>query len=155
MVMLLPPHTAYGKTWPSVRHYYGDIVRALFVINAVIITAIVPFSGDILIAARLGAPAVIILIILAGFTNPHGKSVLVLGALISAIGVLFAEVLSITAYNAENWIFFFTFEIVSILFLVALYYGVKNVRAMALDKIGRIDGVGEFDKSEFVVSVNE
>ena len=63
--------------------------------------------------------------------------------------------LSIGAYNTENWYLFFAFEVVSALFLMALYYSVKNVRAMASDKIGRIDGVGEFDNTEFVDSVQE
>ena len=153
--MLLLPHSAYGKTWPTVRHYYGDIVRALFVANAIIIGAIIPISGNIPVAIRLGTPIIIALIILAGFTNPHGKLVLIFGALVSALGVLFAEILSIDAYNTESWYLFFAFEVVSALFLIALYYSVKNVRAMALDKIGRIDGVGEFDKPEFVDSVNE
>ena len=155
MAMLLSPHSAYGKTWPSVRHYYGDVVRALFIVNAIIIGAIIPLSGDIQLAIRLGAPTIITLIVLAGFTNPHGKLILILDALFSAIGVIFAEMLSIGAYNTENWYLFFAFEVVSALFLMALYYSVKNVRAMASDKIGRIDGVGEFDNTEFVDSVQE
>lgn len=130
--------------WPSVPHYYGDVVRIIFLISAVTVGALIPLSGSIAVGI-IGLPIVLVLVVLAGFTNPHSKSVMILDTVAAALGILVAEMYAITAYLSQSLYTFLIFEALSVLLLVALYFSAKNVRAAMMRKIGKIDGVGEFD----------
>lgn len=121
-------------------------MRILFVALAIMIGIAIPFSGELRMGALIGAPCIVLLLILAGLTNPHGKIVLVLNALASGAGVVLTQLIAVAAYGNEMYPFFAFMEAVSVLLMVALYLSIKNVRAMAAHKIGKIDGVGEFDE---------
>lgn len=133
--------------WPSVAHYYGDVVRIIFVVCAVVIGALIPLSGSIGFGLVIAMPIVLMLVVLAGFTNPHSTAVMVFDLIAAAVCILIAETYAITAYQSEQLYVFLVFEALSVLLLVALYFSAKNVRAAMLGKIGKIDGVGEFDRS--------
>lgn len=133
-------------TWPALTHYYGDLVRALFLIVAIIIGLSIPLSGSMELGLLFGGPVIVILTVLAGYTNPHGKMVLIMDAIVAGLGVLLAETSAVASYAAGQWYAFAALEVVFVLFLVALYFSVKNVRAALSDKIGSIDGVGEFEE---------
>lgn len=131
--------------WPSVRHYYGDIVRIIFVLAAVVVGLIAPLGGSISVGLLIAMPIVLVLIVLAGFTNPHSTSVMVLDTIAAALGMAIAEIFAIAAFGSKDMLTFLTFELLSVMMLVALYFSAKNVRAAMMGKIGKIDGVGEFD----------
>ncbi len=130
----------------TVRHYYGDAVRILFVAAAILTGVAIPLSGELQSGIVLGAPIIVALLVLAGLTNPHGRSVLIANAIASGLGVVISQYIAIQAYDQDFFSFFAFMEFISILMMAALYFSVKNVRAMASHKIGQIDGVGEFDE---------
>lgn len=143
------PHPAgdpYQEPFGTVPHYYGDAVRMIFVAVSVMIGLTVPFSGDIAVAVLSGAPAIVALLVLAGLTSPHGKLVLILNVFASGAGVIISQIIALSAYTHENLVPFVVFEFMSVLLMAALYFSVKNVRALLTRKIGHIDGVGEFDE---------
>lgn len=131
--------------WPAVRHYYGDVVRIIFVVCAIVIGLVIPLGGSLAVSI-IGMPIVLALVVLAGFTNPHSKTIMILDTVAAALGILVAEVYAIGAYLGQSLYLFVLFEVLSVLLLVALYFSAKNVRAAMMHKIGKIDGVGEFDE---------
>ncbi len=130
--------------WPSVPHYYGDVVRLSVGLCAITIGVLIPLSGSIAVGI-IGLPIVLVLIVLAGFTNPHSKTIMILDAAAAVLGIIVAEMYAIAAYLSHSLYLFLTFEAVCILLFIALYFSAKNVRAAMMGKIGKIDGVGEFD----------
>lgn len=145
---IIDEHTALAPRArvPSVRHYYGDRVRELFVGISVLIGFIVPLSGETELGLLFGGPAIIILVLLAGLTNPHGTIVLIFDVAAAAAGVLVAEYLAIFSYAAGSLVIFAVLEVVSALFVTALYFSAKNVRALYMRTIGHIDRIDEFDE---------
>ena len=131
----------------TVRHYYGDAVRALFVAVAVMTGIAIPLSGELRLGVLVGAPVIVVALVLAGLTNPHGKTVLILNTFASGLGVVLSQLVALNAYAQESFFFFGFVEILSLILMSALYFSVKNVRAMAAHKIGQVDEVGEFDES--------
>lgn len=118
----------------SLRHYYGDTVRSLFLIAAIIIFLMVPFGGssEPKLAILLIASS-IILTLFAGLTNPKTKAVAVIDSVISALGCFIFESLAISAYRASSLMTdtaFFVLQVLAIIFLLALYFSIKTVRGM-------------------------
>ncbi|MBP9757658.1 MAG: hypothetical protein KBD06_03605 [Candidatus Pacebacteria bacterium] len=140
------PLTSTMNEWTSVRHYYGDIVRIIFVICAVVVGLLAPLSGSVAVGTIIGMPIVLVLVVLAGFTNPHSRSIMILDTIAATLGVLLAEIFAVVSYQSGEMLIFLTFEALSFMLLVALYFSAKNVRAAMMGKIGKIDGVGEFDE---------
>ncbi len=145
------PHPAgdpFRYPFGTLSHYYGDAVRLLFLAVAVMVGVAIPFSGELRMGALIGAPSIVVLLVLAGLTNPHGKIVLVMNAIVAGAGVVFTQLIALAAYGAGGYPFFAFIECMSVLLMVSLYLSIKNVRAMAAHKIGRVDGMGEFDESD-------
>ena len=125
------------KTLSHIPHYYGDAVRGLFVLAAVIMLATLPFFNreiptsipvTLLFIAALG--------LLAGLTNPRERWVALLNTIISitaAIGFGYWGVIAYENYSITSWLFW-TNEALAIIFLAALYYSAKTVRGMAQRK---------------------
>lgn len=131
---------------PHIRHYYGNVVRVLFIVLAVCIAISIPLSGEMELAIYFAGPAVLSLILLAGLTNPHSKNIFVLNVLVSGLGILCAEVLALGAFAASNMLFFIIMEIVTGLCIASFYYSVKTMRASRMGMIGRNEREGEFDQ---------
>lgn len=149
MCMTVPHPAADPFRYPfgTLSHYYGDTVRALFLAVAVMVGIAIPFSGELRMGALIGAPSIVALLVLAGLTNPHGKVVLILNALFAGAGVVFTQLIALAAYGAGGYPFFAFIECMSVILMVALYLSIKNVRAMASHRIGKVEGVGEFEES--------
>jgi hypothetical protein len=120
------------KIVKPIDHYYGNIVRACFIIASFMLL------GTILIDWRLlnfyllvGVVGIVVLIVLAGLTNPKSLKVLNIEAGVSAFGFIFFEYAAIIAFETvqdfSNLTFLFR-QILAILFLVALYYSIKSIR---------------------------
>jgi hypothetical protein len=131
--------------WPSVPHYYGDVVRIIFVFTAVAVGILAPMSGSVGFGLVIAMPIVLTLIVLAGFTNPHSKTVMILDTAAAAVCLMIAETFAIAAFQSQEMLVFLVFETIACAQLVALYFSAKTVRAALMGKIGKIDGVGEFD----------
>ena len=130
-----------------VPHYYGDYVRLFFIIVAVLLAFAIPVLGDIVFIGVFPQVAgIVLLIMLAGLTNPHGTLILWADAILSAVGVVLLEGAAISAYSLEAFPIFLVREIGVFFLLLALYFSIKTVRAMAEHEIGHIMNLGEFDE---------
>ncbi|HVW82502.1 MAG TPA: hypothetical protein VHC68_00950 [Candidatus Paceibacterota bacterium] len=117
-------------------HYYGDRVRELFVAGALISFIAIPIWGNILpfgVGTQIGAG--LLLVILAGLTDPKNKGVMLLNALYAGISVLLLESAAIGMQAAESWQLFLVREVSALVLLIALYFAIKTARAMSLGEI--------------------
>ena len=130
----------------DIPHYYGDYVRMLFIATAVIAAIAIPVFGNLLpfgIFAQVGS--IIVLVMLAGLTNPHSKTVFAINTVASGIGALFLESIAISQYATTPFLLFAAREAAALVLLFAFYYSVKTLRAMMLGKIGRNERPSEFE----------
>lgn len=132
-----------------IPHYYGDYVRVIFIVAAALAAFAIPVWGDVLpIGTFPQVVGIVILVVLAGLTNPHGTFILWVDAIVSAIGLLFIENTAIALYSIDEIAIFFARELLVLLLLFAMYFSIKTVRAIALHQIGHATEVGEFDELE-------
>ncbi len=117
------------------RHYYGDAVRFLFMLAAIIMLITLPFlSGKLPVPIYFSILVILIIGVLAGITNPLQKWISVLNAVIS-IGALSAfEYFAVKSLinNKVTTLYFITNQVLAFVFLFALYYSIKTLRALYL-----------------------
>jgi hypothetical protein len=131
----------------SVPHYHGDKVRRLFIASAALSLIVIPLWGNILpfgMAAQISAA--LLLVLLAGFTNPHGRFWIACDIAIAAVSVFLLESAAIIYFHTDSSVLFFAREAEAILLLFALYYGVKTLRAMLLHTVGAEPTEEEFEQ---------
>jgi len=132
-----------------IPHYYGDYVRVFFVTAAILAAFGIPVFGQVVpVGAFLQVLGIVALVLLAGLTNPHGVFVLWLDAIVSAIGVILLESAAISLYSIDQLGVFFGREIMVILLLLALYFSIKTLRAIAQHQLGHTESLGEFNEPE-------
>ena len=132
----------------GIPHYYGDIVRILFLLMAVESFVVVPLLGDLLpfgIVAEVGAG--VLLVLLAGLTNAKSMIVLIADATLAGVSVLLLEMTAITMRTTDSMQLFAAREVGVLLMLGALYFSVKTIRGMMAGKIGHADSPLEFDEA--------
>jgi hypothetical protein len=124
-------------------HYYGDVVRRLFLVGAFIMALSLPFFWeDISLPLYITIFAVIVVDIAAGVTTPAKFWSSVLNLLVSILAVISFEYYAVRSYTniREEAYFFLTNQVLAIIFLLALYYSVKTVRGTWILTGGRFDG---------------
>lgn len=113
-------------------HYYGDIVRALFVSAAVLIL-LSQVMGSAFLTPAASLMAAIVLVIAAGLANPVQATIQWVNSAIAAVGLMVSGNLVLSRYEAGE---LFTDGIIvlliSIIFLVALYYSVRTLRGVLM-----------------------
>lgn len=115
----------------SSEHYYGDYVRRLFLISAFVWIAVMPFTKNFtkqsIIITVFG---MLVLVIAAGLTSPAKYFTAILNIIISLIAVVFFEWSAINLYipASAGGFLFWIFQLLTINFLFALYYGGKTLR---------------------------
>lgn len=130
----------------DIPHYYGDYVRALFLAVAVLSAVAIPVFGDLLPFGTLPqVAATILLVLLAGLTNPHSRMLLLYDAVVAGIGVLLLETVAISLYRADSFELFVAREAAALAMLFAFYFSIKTLRAMALGKVGKLERPWEFE----------
>ena len=132
---------------PRVPHYYGDIVRRLFIgaVAAIVISA--PFfGGAIPLLLPLEVIGAVALVILAALTNPKNKTVMIADAGAAAFGIVLYETTALYSYSKGDIWTFLAHEALVLTFVFALYFSTKTVRAMLLGYIGKHLPPGEFLK---------
>ena len=137
-------------SWQKIPHYYGDVVRVLFVVVAVLLLISIPMFGTVL---PFGVPAqivgAIILVLCAAFTNPHSKWIVVANAIIAGCAVMLFEAAGIFLYTKDAIPLFFVREAGALLMLFALYFSVKTARSFIMHTIGHTsNSFGEFPDKE-------
>ena len=126
--------TRYGKkkaTFPF--HYYGDNVRKLFVAGAIVMLVTLPVFEELLsVPTFYYILGMIVLGLVAGFTNPAQRWVVLLNLAISVFAIYFFESEAVSAFKScgtGNWTwYFFTNQLLAIIFLASLYYSAKTER---------------------------
>lgn len=117
----------------QVPHYYGDIIRALFVIGAIIMLLTQPFfNRQIPVSIPVSLLVITLLVFVAGLTNPRQRWLAVVNAIFSIIAVIAFGYFSVTAYESypPQSVLFWVDEALALIFLAALYYSAKTVRGM-------------------------
>jgi hypothetical protein len=111
------------------RHYYGDVIRKIFLVIAFAMLVMTPFFqnyiGDVV---HLSVFAVVILVCLSGFMSPQQKLVKVFSFLVSLVGVLVFGQDAVRDYLVTPWTFEGMTIAISVLFLLALYFSAKTIR---------------------------
>lgn len=120
----------------SLAHYYGDIVRKMFFLAAILMLAGLPFFNDRLPVPTIWSLVAIVTIgFLAGLTNPVNKLPALINTATSAVAVIIFEYFAVTIYqNLGADLLFLANQALAIIFLVALYFGTKTLRAMMLQE---------------------
>jgi len=135
------------QLWQRIPHYYGDIVRQLFLGLVVLMMVGAPFFADDLAAEFpfiiLGS---IVIAGLAALTNPVKNWVMYLNVIAAGVGLFMFETTALAAYSAENPISFALRQAIAVIFLFAFYFGAKTARAMLMGKIGEVPSEEDFGK---------
>lgn len=127
MYIQMEPRRIYSN---PIKHYYGDIVRILFVAGAVITILGLPVATRV-----VGIPAIIpiimaaILVIAAGITNPAQQFSLELNVGISILFLVVFGYMGWSIYEVQTGgTIAFMYQLNAILFLFASYFSVKSLR---------------------------
>lgn len=132
---------------PAVEHYYGDRVRQLFLVSALFSFIAIPLWGSLLpLSLFLQICGGLVLVLLAGLTNPHSKAIMIVNAIASGLGALLIEVTVVEFRLEQSLQLLILREAEVLLLLVAFYLSVKTARAMFLGKVGQMDRPWEFEK---------
>ena len=135
-----------NKTFTTkITHYYGNIVRGIFITVAVILLIGLPQVTHLLQIPSFFAFCMIITLgIAAGITNPVQSESMVLNMYVSGVGLMLFAYL--------NWVFYFTNvtgfvfslnQVIAVLFLIALYFSIKTFRGYKLSNRITIDTINE------------
>jgi hypothetical protein len=118
-------------------HYYGDEVRRLFLLGAVVMALTLPFFQDLIhqpLEVSLGA--ILIVGIAAGLTNPRQGWVAMMDIVISIVATLVFEYNAVQNYSlyGSGSGLFWADQVLALIFLVALYYASKTLRGSWLNR---------------------
>ena len=114
-------------------HYHGDETRVIFFVGAVVLI-VAQSTGANLPLSPLGAVVgAVVLVIVAGITNPEHSWIHWFNALLAIIGTLLFGTSAVDHYRAGMSIFdpSFTYtEALSLLSLFALYFTTRTIRGL-------------------------
>ena len=132
---------------PALPHYYGDYVRKLFMGGAVLILICAPFLRDYVpFALPFEIVGAVIVIVLGALTSPKKRWVMACNAVVSSMFILAFEAFAFYAYAQGDTLVFMVRELLAIIFVFALYFSGKTLRAMLMQQIGMREPPGEFLK---------
>ena len=110
-------------------HYYGDIVRRLFIAGGILMVAMLPLFHNLIPYSTLTSVIAILVIgFVAGAIAPMQRWSIILNMLVAAIGFLIFEYQAVNAYIAQEFWFSLSNQILAIIFFAAFYFGVKSAR---------------------------
>lgn len=115
-------------------HYYGDIVRKLFLLAGLIMIITLPIFSDLIsVPVVFSVIAIMVMAFLAGLQSPKKKSISLLNLAVAVVGygIFQYQAFYHYAYATTFTIsrpFFAVNQILALLFFGALYYGSKTVR---------------------------
>lgn len=117
-------------TSSKLSHYYGDIVRALFLCaTAVMLLGLPTFVGYIQLPTMVSVFAMLVLGCAAGLTNPVQLWSAVLNVIISLCGFIVFESYAVIAYTQSGSFSFLMANLVlGFIFMAAFYFSMKTAR---------------------------
>ena len=121
-----------------ILHYYGDTVRQLFVLAALVMVVSLPFFTE-----EIGQPLIISLVAIllvgmaAGLTSPRHTWTATFNVFISIGGFLTFEDYAVDWYSryGSTGSFFWTNQLLAVIFLLALYFSLKTFRRAGRVKV--------------------
>lgn len=129
---------------PSVAHYHGDTVRILFLVGGVIILGALPFFKNLLpVGPGFLTVFVVLLALGAAIVNPFQRWIVFVNLIIAIVAVILFEYVAVVGYGTDKPVLSIIRQILAIVFLFALYYSGKTLRAMFLHQIGKSNGFKE------------
>lgn len=135
--------------WTSltrIPHYYGDVVRQLFIVAAALMLITAPFYASTLkVELPFEIAGALVLIALAALANPHSKLIMMGNAVVAGVGLVIFQTWALYTYSEASWMQFILREVLAVLFLAAFYFSMKTLRAFLLGKVGKHWEAGEFD----------
>lgn len=121
----------------QLNHYYGDVVRILFMAAALVMLIGLPaIRNYIQIPTFFSVAAMLVLGFTAGLTNPKQIWEAGVNVVISLIGFLVFESYAVWAYQRYSATdkFFIANLVLGFIFLFATYFSVKTWRGLYLDR---------------------
>lgn len=127
---------------PSVTppaHYYGDIVRKLFLLASIIMIVTVPFFTELIgISFIISIIAIMLIAFFAGLQSPNKNWVTRINTIVAAAGYGLFQYKAISYYIAStpftiSWLFFTVNQVLAVLFFIALYYSSKTMRDLGIE----------------------
>lgn len=137
-VSMISKQLTFLSLMKNIHHYYGDIVRVLYLASAIFMLLLLPFVTDYIpVPTYLALLVILLLGIVAGVTNPAQKWVAILDTVIALGGVFIFGYLSIESYLSYSFfnLYFWANQIQAVIFLIALYFSVKTVRGFFLKDV--------------------
>ena len=123
-------------------HYYGQTVRTLFLIAGLIMIFTYPFFSDMVpVPTYLSICIMVLLVIFGGLINPVQRWLLVLSNIIPVVGLIVTEYQATYSYShlsvvdGRAPVFFWTNQILSFIFFVAIYLSVKTARGRFVEEV--------------------
>ncbi len=116
------------------HHYYGGLVRKLFIFAAFVMIATLPFfNNNLSLPPFFSIISIIILGLAAGLLEPRNKLAFVCNLIISILGVLIFEYYAIATYQVRSFTDaqFLVNQLLAIIFLFALYNSTKTLRSLS------------------------
>ncbi len=135
--------------WTRISHYYGDAVRELLIAAAVLMLVCAPFySDDIQTELPFIVIGTLVLACVAALTSPKRKSIISADAVAAGVGLVIFEMWALLGYSDSTAIQFILRESIAIIFLFALYFSTKTLRAMFSNTIGTVEESEEYMEIE-------
>jgi hypothetical protein len=122
---------------PNTPHYYGNVVRALFVAAALIMLVGLPaLTAYLSVSTPISVVGMLVLGLSAGLTNPKQIWVAVVNACIAIVGFMVFESYAVSSYQifGSTSKFFITNLVLSFIFILAVYFSVKTLRGLWLNR---------------------
>ncbi len=123
----VPPHR-------EILHYHGDEARILFFIGAIILIVAQSTGAELPLSTMGAVVSAVLLVILAGITNPAEYWIHWLNAFIAIGGALLFGTTAVDRYRAGVSLFdpsFIYIEALALIALVALYFTTRTIRGLA------------------------
>ena len=126
----IPPKVNEARDY-KLFHYYGDIVRILFLTASFLMMVTLPIFQD-----RIPYPilfsifGILILGIIGGFINPRQKVVIVISILVALGAFAFFEYYAVICDCSIIDPYFLTNQVLAMIFFAALYFGIKSLRGL-------------------------
>lgn len=117
----------------EIPHYHGDQVRILFVVAAILLIVAQSTGAELPLSTTGAVVSAILLVIVAGVTNPAQYGIHWLSALVSIAGTLLFGVTAVDRYRSGVSIFdssFLYIEALALLSLIALYFTTRTIRGI-------------------------
>ncbi len=112
-----------------IPHYYGDVVRIIFVIAGLTMLIFLPIFKDLVVVPISSVILVIICIdLFAGLTNPLQKWISLVNLIISLSAFIIFESIAVDYFSTSEKLYASVNQFLALLFFLSLYFSTKTFR---------------------------